>query len=534
MKIIEWHDCYNDSWKGLITKDSFSHPAKFSRGLIAKIFWHCLESGYLKQGDLVGDPFGGIGTGGIMASYLGIKWFGLELEPRFVAMAEANFALHGDKIERMLFAMPTIEQGDSRKFDEVIAKLPGVVTSPPFTQGYSGGRGINKKGYGPGGKDKVGKRTYQGTSADRTPGNIENLPVGKFNAVVTSPPYSGIAAGAGGLNTKPAKKPGQQSGRKKGASQEADQRYGTEPGQISKLKDKGLSAVVTSPPYVDSLRGQKDGIDWEKAKQNGELGEGHGKGKSCNASYSRDMGKSEGQIAALPGGSIDAVVTSPPWEENCEGSRKGSKLKNPLNAKRGHGASDKAVLAQAERDEKKIYGESPGQIGKLDSGRIDGVVTSPPWEQSLSSGAISPAMQEEMKKRGHKPSASGQSATYGKAEGQIGQEKGETYWHAMHAVYAACFRSIRPGGIIAVVVKDYVKKKQVVPLSDDTARLLEHCGFTVIERIHAMLVADTKHPDLFLGETTTTRQRKSFFRRLAEKKGSPKIDFEEVIFARRP
>ena len=40
--------------------------------------------------------------------------------------------------------------------------------------------------------------------------------------------------------------------------------------------------------------------------------------------------------------------------------------------------------------------------------------------------------------------------------------------------------------------------------------------------------------DSFEGSTVKTTSRKSFFRRLAESKGSPKIDFEEVIIAQKP
>lgn len=103
---------------------------------------------------------------------------------------------------------------------------------------------------------------------------------------------------------------------------------------------------------------------------------------------------------------------------------------------------------------------------------------------------------------------------------------------------ANCDRPIRGsgkslGGVLAVVVKDYVAKGKRVPLCDDTARLLEHCGFVVIERIHAMLVSETTHGDLFNGETTKKTSRKSFFRRLAEANGSPEINFEEVIVAQK-
>ena len=52
-----------------------------------------------------------------------------------------------------------------------------------------------------------------------------------------------------------------------------------------------------------------------------------------------------------------------------------------------------------------------------------------------------------------------------------------------------------------------------------------------------MLVSRTVHNDMFAagGECVVTKERKSFFRRLHEKKpGAVKIDWEEVIIARKP
>ncbi|HOI37895.1 MAG TPA: hypothetical protein PLF11_10995, partial [Bacillota bacterium] len=82
------------------------------------------------------------------------------------------------------------------------------------------------------------------------------------------------------------------------------------------------------------------------------------------------------------------------------------------------------------------------------------------------------------------------------------------------------------------VVKSYVKNKAIVPLPDDTLKLLGHIGFEPVERIHAMLVKESTERTFF-GEVTKTTSRKSFFRRLCESKGSPKIDWEEVLFVRK-
>ena len=102
----------------------------------------------------------------------------------------------------------------------------------------------------------------------------------------------------------------------------------------------------------------------------------------------------------------------------------------------------------------------------------------------------------------------------------------------MIQVYAECHKALKPGGVIAVVIKDYVSKGQRVPLCDQTHELLLRVGFTPLERIRAMLVSETRTQGLF-GEIVKVKERKSFFRRLAEKKGSPPINYEEVLFLRK-
>jgi hypothetical protein len=108
-----------------------------------------------------------------------------------------------------------------------------------------------------------------------------------------------------------------------------------------------------------------------------------------------------------------------------------------------------------------------------------------------------------------------------------------TYWSEMAKVYRSVHQAMKPGGVMACVVKDYISKGQRVPLCDDTCRLLESLGFEVFERTRAWLVKSESHPGLFGEEVKKTKSRKSFFRRLAEKNGSPEINWEEVIWCRR-
>lgn len=525
MNAIQWRGCYDGHWRDLIVAEAFTHPAKFAPELVRKIVNYGIARGYWKEGDTIGDPFGGIAGGGIICAYHRLKWIGVEIEPKFVELARKNIALHADRWKRLGAAQPVIVQGDSRQFDQIVAgvitsppyaetmnhsrsgidwqKSPdiqrrgapksridyvterhdeqnygkedgqigalkegagveGVICSPPFsTEGGGGAKGINIQGYR--GKksypsdDKLGARTYQGSNGDRCGQNIEKCATGNIEAVIASPPYSSIAAGAGGLNTKPAKKAGQQSGRKAGASQTTDQKYGESEGQISRLGDKGIAGVVTSPPYGEQW--QRSGSDNYPDRYDGTHG-----GGSLRGGY----GSEEGQIGALK---VEGVLTSPPYENSLRGQQDG----------------------------------------------ID-------WEKAKQNGEFG-------KNHSKGPSC---HATYGGTQGQIAASKGETYWQAMAQVYASCFRSIVPGGCIAIVVKDYVKNKKRVRLCDDTLKLLQHVGFVPVERIHAMLVEEYAAKDLFDGDVVTRRERKSFFRRLAEKKGSPRIDWEEVLICRKP
>lgn len=478
-KSIIWHGCYDQQWTGIITPDAFAHPAKFSKGLIERIYDHCLARGYLKRGDVVGDPFGGIGTGGITAAYHGLRWFGVELERKFARLGRRNFALHTGKWRQMSLPRPVLLQGDSRRFHELVAPVSGIVTSPPFTQGYQGGGGINKNGYSKGHQapDYLGQRTYQGRAGDRTPENIEVLKEGSVAAVVTSPPYADSIERPSGIDRSTMLKPGGPN------SQAHHNVYGKESAQIAALKSGNLAAVVTSPPYSDISAGA-GGLNTKPAKKPGQQS---GRSESL-ASQNADQryGATEGQISQLKGGPLNGVVTSPPWEDQ-ESTMNAKKFRDPEAF-----ASRMALGSGSGNNHARTTAGARAQLDRQ----------------------IGPA--------------------YGREAGQIGNDKGETYWSAMAQVYASCFLAIKPGGVIAVVVKDYVSKKKRVRLCDDTERLLHHCGFTVIERVHAMLVQQTKHNDLFEGTVTETKQRKSFFRRLAEKKGSPPIDYEEVIFARKP
>lgn len=421
MEVSIWHNCYDSNLKGLITRESFAHPAKMARSLCERIFDHGQARGYWKPGDLIVDPFGGIGTTGIVGAYRGYQVISVELEPKFIELHQANIERNRAKWERLGLPVPLIVQGDSRKLRDHVDDAVGAVMSPPFA-GNSGGTG-------------------EASSA-----NLNAHYPGVFERHLGS-----MRNGAG---------------------------YGASQGQINAMPEGDRAAVIgaiTSPPYADSEQDYAEG--WKRFHTNGRT-----RVSKNDLQREANYGSTPGQMGALPAGDpaeVVGAITSPPWE-NC--------------------TSNEVIDQQARRQVASERGLSNSEhISPIDMGQH---------------GKITYADN---------------------TTGQLGAEAGQTYWAAVAQVYQELYYLLPPSGACAIVCKDYVKKRQRVQLCDQTTQLLKAIGFKVVERCHAMLVKEQRAPSLFGGEQVSTRvERKSFFRRLAEKKGSPKIDYEEVIWAIKP
>jgi hypothetical protein len=118
---------------------------------------------------------------------------------------------------------------------------------------------------------------------------------------------------------------------------------------------------------------------------------------------------------------------------------------------------------------------------------------------------------------------------YGTTPGQLGAEP-DTFWSASAQIMQELALLLPAGAVCAWVVKAYVKNKAIVPFPQQWLALCEQHGFTLIEEIHASLVEDHGTQEGLFGEAQrVTTEKKSFFRRLAEKKGSPRIDHETVL-----
>ena len=85
----------------MIVPEAISHPAKFSNRLIRRIYEHMLKEGWLRPGDMVIDPFGGVALGALDAMRMGLAWRGVELEPRFVDLGNQNILFWNKRFSRL-------------------------------------------------------------------------------------------------------------------------------------------------------------------------------------------------------------------------------------------------------------------------------------------------------------------------------------------------------------------------------------------------------------------------------------------------
>jgi modification methylase len=121
--------------RGRYVPESVAHPAK----MLPEIARRAIES-YSAPGDVVLDPMCGIGTTLVEAMHLGRNAVGIEYEPQWAELAEANLALaeaFGAK------GSGDIRRGDARDMGSLVpASLQGrialVLTSPPYGSSVHG------------------------------------------------------------------------------------------------------------------------------------------------------------------------------------------------------------------------------------------------------------------------------------------------------------------------------------------------------------------------------------------------------------
>lgn len=320
--------------------------------------------------------------------------------------------------------------------------------------------------------------------------------------------------------------------------------------------------VVGSPPYADSINAGKGGIDWGKAGRSDRLRTAAFGIQGANE-REENYGSTPGQLGSMRPGSAFAVICSPPFAGNTGG--RGEASRNGIDA---------ALFDRHSGGMKKGTGNNPANLDHLPQGNIAAVIGSPPFAGSVGSddpakrGGIlvsDPKRANDTNLTGSYGATAGQLAgmvvgsppfedniasakrvgnavnytghklqDYGSTPGQLGTDSGPTFWTAAAEIVAQCAMILPPGAVSYWVVKDYVKGGQIIPFSDQWRQLCEVSGFETVEIVRAWLVKKNGAQAGLNGEMVSKDvERKSFFRRLAEKKGSPRIDWETVLIMRR-
>ena len=475
MNVTQWHGCYNGSWNGILVPDAFAHPAKFAPMLIYRILRHMLERGYIQPGDSLLDPFGGIGSGGYYAMLLGLHWTGVELEPRFVELGQRNI----DKWRRDLAMLngtlgtARLLQGDSRRLLEVVGGgMAAAVSSPP----YEGG-------------------TVHGDGNDKARHTAKGGAVGRWGSHAT------------------------------GEMAQGD--YGSTPGQLGSMPSGSYAAAVGSPPYSGAdgegrttERDNRRLIEMGREDLVKRLATEYRGGKQYGAA-------TPGQLGTMPNGSFDSAVSSPPYADAVNGTGEGPGARHdPI-----HHNGDNSFKASSDSG----YGSTPGNVGNMRDGGFEGVVSSPPFESSITTKDVVFWENHNDATKNWNGATRQTTDGYGSDPANIGNDTGDTFWTAARAIVEQTYAALRPGGYAAWVCKDFVRKGQRVPFSDQWEQLCAACGFEPVERIAALLYENHGTQLGMFGENKELKkERMSFFRRLAHKNGSPYIGHEDVIIMRKP
>lgn len=592
--IDEWTGCYPSNWRGTIIEEAMSHPAKYSSKLIRRIYEHMMDEGWLKPGDKVVDPFGGVALGAFDAMRLGLHWYGNELEPKFHELASAEYECVGidpkdwkrwyhrpanlEFLRSNKLMCPTcanawndissrkipvreahvfrgniplwnnrfgllprwgsahLNNGDSRKLVEILSRnMDGAISSPPYADGarHTGGNdphpekleggtyfGVGLAGavssppyaetdvnYKRNGLREDGKESYerpymrnQTDHYGSTPGQLGSMPAQQFEASISSPPF--LQSEGGTPEPKPGGAIDARLYKRHAAGNKSANGYGSTDGQLSSMKDEGFDAAISSPPYNPPMSQEHNG------KRGGKRGTTPPEGDPrAFVKY----GNTEGQLEGMGMDGFEAAIGSPPYGDSDQNYKEGwDRFHSNGRAPRW----EKDIQRTAE------YGSTDGQLSAMSSNNFDASISSPPYDETRVG-----------KESGQEHCGHGDQ--YGETEGQIGGSN--DFWMAARAIVEQVYQCLEPGGHAVWVVKDYVKNKQVVPFCDQWRQLCEAVGFISVHEHHAMLVHE-KGTQLTLdgGMVTKKSESKSFFRRLAESKGSPRIDWEVVFCMMKP
>lgn len=580
---VDWHGCYDGSWQSApLVPEAFAHPAKVPFALAERIYRFMLAEGWLSAGDQIMDPFGGIGGCGFHAMLYGMDWTGVELEQRFVDLANGYECSEAhpcpdckpafDELARCRRAAEEAKAGLENTYlmeemaywekarAEAQAKLDALVAEA-CGKHRAGNLEIWRARYAPHFPGYGTGRLVQGDSR-----RLRQV-IREADGVVSSPPYSetSVAKSSTGVNLEKQyatyRAQGGGASFEKFAATQAKHSgdYGVTAGQLGTMPaGDHFAAVVSSPPYAEArIDGNGDeGASGLRAEDGSYLRgpAGWEQRKAMGARY----GQSAGNLGNLPAGApVDGIVSSPPYADGSVPPNIQSADASRLSRNEGDGQAYGSTLgqlgampagapvdgivssppysdgAQHTGGETRMtsgqggpikfvdYGTTEGQLGAMPAGEpADGIVSSPPYEHKTVHGQAG-VTAEGFTEPGRvgKTSAAWLMDDYGSAPDNLGNNQGETFWSAARTIVEECFAILKPGGYAAWITGDYVRNKQRVPFGEQWLALCEAVGFEPVLWAVAWKAETHGHQlDIFGQPVELKTSRVSFFRRLSNRK----------------
>lgn len=357
----------------------------------------------------------------------------------------------------------------------------------------------------------------------------------KYTAAMKSPPYANVMENRSGKDqTVPAMN---------GGGPIPPRVYGGSDGQLGNMAtvQDSFDAAISSPPFLQSEGGTPE------PKEGGAIDKRLYARHSAGNAAANGYGATDGQMSSMPASQdlFEQAISSPPYSETTiTENRQFLSDENPEapSAKNLRNAGGDAV------------GITPGQLGQMKSKDENLAATvamkSPPWEsnsegvmrssrfsrpEAYARVSITKGNPVSLEAKLAAMARDDRRAEYGSTDGNIGNDSGNDFWAAARTIIEQTYASLKPGAHACWVVKDFVKEGKIVPFCDQWRQLCESVGFTTVHEHHAELIRHRGTSYLLEGgEVRHETSAKSFFRRVLEGKGSPRIDYEVVYCMEKP
>ncbi len=413
--VIHWENLYKERWNDLISPSAIQHPAKFSHGLIRRIYEYALEQGYITTDSKVLDPFGGVGLGSFYAVNNGLIWLGNELEDKFYKDAYKNFTLWCERfwcvcddpeylnLLRQYAIKPDEESPQLNLFSAQEEVNPDDLLEQIKVHALASWDKPNKGSYcSDCGKLVVAYPVLLKGDSRRLTSVIQE----QVSMVVTSPPFVDQIP----QQDKTFKMPHDSTGNVKGD-------YGDSPAQLGNMPAGQFDSVVSSPPYVDCVKQGGEGPGAYGPGNAAFLRTGKYEKGTNNSGATEHYGDTPGQLGAMPPGSYDGLVSSSPFADSI-------------------GSDDPDKRGGLYRDDKRRndknltgnYGSSEGQLGTMKDEGFDASIGSPPFvgsglddneNKGIRTGKNTQVVRTN-RPANIAPGEKARSITYGKSSGQLG------------------------------------------------------------------------------------------------------------------